>query len=127
MTEIDPAELSAYLDSELPPERMRQIEALLAEDAGLRAEHEALKRLDAAWREAGAAGMFVPMIELPSAKPARSPAPWLLATVALLLLVRLGGKVVDAVGPSLLLNGVALAVALAVVLAMGRRREAAMG
>lgn len=108
MTPLDPAELSAFLDGELPPARMSEIETLLADDAKLRAEYQALRQADAGWRQAGAAAMFVSNVRLPSASRSSAISGWPAAVVAVLLLARAGGKFIDAVAPSLLLNLAAL-------------------
>jgi anti-sigma factor RsiW len=108
MTPLDPAELSAFLDGELPPARARQIEALLAEDSALRAEFEALRQADADWRQAGAAAMFVSPVRPPSADRGPAISPWSGTVAAALLLARIGGKFIDPLAPSLLLNLAAL-------------------
>lgn len=108
MTPLDPAELSAFLDGELPPARMSEIEAMLTGDANLRAEYEALRRADANWRQAGAAAMFVPPVRLPTTDRVAAMSLWPAAVVAVLLLARVGGRFIDPVAPSLLLNLAAL-------------------
>ena len=124
MTPLDPAELSAFLDGELPPARAREIEALLAEDAGLRAEYEALRQTDADWRQAGAAAMFVSQVRLPLA--ARGPAIslWPGAIAAALLLARIAAKFIEPVAPSLLLNFAGLALVGWAVAALARSETA---
>ncbi|HEY0106440.1 MAG TPA: zf-HC2 domain-containing protein, partial [Rhizomicrobium sp.] len=83
---MNPAELSAYLDGELPPERTREVERLLAADPGLRAELDALRRSDAAFRAAAQTAAFRPPVRLPASDiDARS----LLATACLALVVAL--------------------------------------
>jgi anti-sigma factor RsiW len=115
---VDPAELSALIDGELPPERGREVEALLAQDPALRAEYEALRAQDARWRQAAGAATFVPAVDLGQASDV--PLPWLAAIVLVLLAARLGGKFIGSLGPSLLLNLVALALVGWVVLAAAR-------
>ncbi len=60
MNGVDPAELSALLDGELPPERAAQVRAAIEADPGLRADYERLSRLDAAWSAAAASAAFRP-------------------------------------------------------------------
>jgi anti-sigma factor RsiW len=69
MKPIESAELSAYLDGELSPARMLEIEMALASDAGLRSEFEALEASNLSWSAAAQSVMFTPQIEIPSALP----------------------------------------------------------
>jgi anti-sigma factor RsiW len=62
MTRIDPAELSALLDGELPPERTAQVRAAIEADPALRAEYEQLCQSHAAWSEAAASAAFRPQL-----------------------------------------------------------------
>ncbi|MEL6294222.1 MAG: anti-sigma factor [Pseudomonadota bacterium] len=90
--------LSAYVDGELPPGEMAEIEALAAEDAGVRAEIAALRALDidiAAAFEADLADP--PAIELPEmAMPAQAanenapPASWWRSIAAALVFLAIG-------------------------------------
>jgi anti-sigma factor RsiW len=120
---IDPAELSALIDGELPPERARAIEALIAGDPALRAEYEGLRALDARWREAAGEAMFMPEVRLAPA-PVRIPLVGVAAVVLVLLLARVGGKFVETLGPMLLLNLAALALVAVTVLAAARADRA---
>jgi anti-sigma factor RsiW len=122
---LDPAELSAFLDGELPPARMTEIEALLASDPALKAEYETLRRSDATWREAAVGATFISAVRLPKAA-AQISGRWVAAAVAALLVVRVGGKFVETLGPSLLLNLAALILVGAVVLAAARRQAGGM-
>lgn len=119
-TPFDAAELSAYLDGELPPARAAEIEARLAVDAELRAEYEALREMDARWREAGAGTLFVPAVQLPSTRAAGAPLGGLAVIVLVLIGARSAGRFVEALGPSLLLNLAALALVGWVVLRLAR-------
>lgn len=60
MNGVDPAELSALLDGELPPDREAQVRAAMEADPALRAGYERLSRLDAAWSAAAASAAFRP-------------------------------------------------------------------
>ena len=51
MHPIDPAELSAFLDGELPAERADEVRAALARDPALRQSLRAAGRLDADWQD----------------------------------------------------------------------------
>jgi anti-sigma factor RsiW len=115
---VDPAELSALIDGELPPERAGEVEARLAQDPALRAEYEALRANDARWRQAAGAATFVPTINL--GRTREVPLPWLAAIVLVLLAARLGGKFIGGLGPSMLLNLAALVVVGWAVLAAAR-------
>jgi anti-sigma factor RsiW len=116
---IDPAELSALIDGELPPERARKVEALIAQDPALRAEFETLRGLDARWRANASAALFEPMVRLPQA-PAHFPLRRVAAVVVALILARIGGKFVEGMAPALLLNLAALALVAVTVLAAAR-------
>jgi anti-sigma factor RsiW len=90
MPPIDPAELSAYLDGELPAGRADEVRAALARDAALRATFERLAALDADCTARAAAAMFRPRVQLtPSPAPGRY---WMVAGAIGLLLVRLALK-----------------------------------
>lgn len=115
---FDPAELTAYLDGELPAGRAAEIEARLLADADLRAEYEGLRRLDAQAREAAAGALFVPTIQLPSTRRAQIPVAGLAVIVLALLGLRIASRFIEPLGPSLLLNLLALAVVAGAVLAM---------
>jgi anti-sigma factor RsiW len=119
-TPLDPAELSALIDGELSPDRARVVEAMLARDPALKAEFDALRAQDAGWREAAGDATFVPAVRLPQPAPAAVTGPGLAAVVLLLLAARFGGKFIEALGPSLLLNLAALVLVGVAVLAAAR-------
>jgi anti-sigma factor RsiW len=121
---IDPAELSALIDGELPPERAREVETLIAQNPALRAEYETLRALDARWRANASAALFEPMVRLPQT-PSRIPVLGAAAVVLVLFLARLGGKFVDGAAPLLLLNLAALALVAATVVAAARADDPA--
>jgi anti-sigma factor RsiW len=124
---FDPAELTAYLDGELPAGRAAEVEARLRADADLRAEYEALRRLDAGAREAAAGALFVPAVQLPSTGRGQVPVAGLAATVFALLGLRIASRFIEPLGPSLLLNLLALAVVTGAVLAMAGREGTERG
>jgi anti-sigma factor RsiW len=115
MHPIDPAELSAYLDGELPPGRAEEVRTALARDPVLRETYEQLVALDADCKAKAAAALFTPRVQLrPSAVAGRYAA---VAGVFGLLLIRLALKA----SPPLVGAAVA-AILLAVLLGWGLRR-----
>lgn len=101
----NPADLAnAYVDGELSESARRAFEAALAEDAGLREQVEALRRVDAAVRMIGASGEAAPdpRAWLPTAAPAgrmtfrRRALLAMAAVLGLALLGRLGMEGVSA-------------------------------
>jgi anti-sigma factor RsiW len=70
MHPIDPAELSAFLDGELPAKRAEEVRAALALDPALRQSFEQLVALDADWKERAATAMFRPRVQLEAAPSA---------------------------------------------------------
>ena len=64
MLPIDPAELSALVDGELPPARAAEIRAAIAQDPVLRQTYEQLVALDADWKSRASAAAFRPRVQL---------------------------------------------------------------
>ena len=64
MLPIDPAELSAFLDGELPAARAEEIRVAVAQDPVLRQSYEQLVALDADWKSRASAAMFRPRVQL---------------------------------------------------------------
>lgn len=64
MLPIDPAELSALLDGELPAARAEEVRAALAQDPSLRQSYERLVVLDADWTARAAAALFRPRVRM---------------------------------------------------------------
>jgi anti-sigma factor RsiW len=90
MHPIDPAELSAFLDGELPAARADEVRAALAQDPIFRQSYEQLIALDVRWKAQASAAMFVPRVRFPRS---RVPARFLTAAAVLgLLLFRLALK-----------------------------------
>ena len=69
MKPIEPFELSGYLDGELEPDRVRELEAVLARDPALRAEYEALANADREWKSTARLAAFVPDTQVRFSKP----------------------------------------------------------
>lgn len=65
MKPIASEELSGYLDGELDPQRMQDVERALASDSMLREEFDRLSGLDAQLRAAGLAARFEPPFSMP--------------------------------------------------------------
>jgi anti-sigma factor RsiW len=64
MRPIDPAELSGYLDGELPAARAEEVRVALARDPVLRQSYEQLIALDAEWKTQAAAAVFQPRVRV---------------------------------------------------------------
>ena len=67
MLPIDPTELSAFLDGELPARRAEEVRAALAQDPVLRQSYELLVERDGDWNAQAAAAMFRPRVRIPHA------------------------------------------------------------
>ena len=66
MRRIDPAEISALLDGELPPDRAQEVRLAIAEDASLRRVYQQLAAMDADLKASAAQAMFQPQVVLPA-------------------------------------------------------------
>jgi hypothetical protein len=120
MKPIEPIELSGYLDGELEPDRVREIEAVLARDPALRADYEALANADSSWKSTARLAAFVPKTQLRISK-SFTHSPFAIATVLVLLVVlRMTPKLTDAFTWALILHATALAIALQWVVRMSR-------
>lgn len=120
MKPIEPAELSAYMDGELEGARAREVQAALESSPALRGELARLASEDHAWRAAARRASFRPNVRLESsAAPSRS---MLRAAggVILLLAARAVPKLASTLAVELILNAVALALALIWVVRMTR-------
>jgi anti-sigma factor RsiW len=67
MLPIDPVELSAFLDGELPARRAEEVRAALAQDPVLRQSYELLVVREVDWNARAAATMFRPRVRIPRA------------------------------------------------------------
>ncbi|HQR05658.1 MAG TPA: zf-HC2 domain-containing protein [Gemmatales bacterium] len=63
MLPIDPAELSAYLDGELTPQRLEEVRDALARDQVLRQTFDQLASNDSAWKAQAKTVMFQPRVQ----------------------------------------------------------------
>jgi anti-sigma factor RsiW len=118
---IDPAELSAYLDGELSSTRAREIEAALASSPALRDELDQLGESDRRWRAAARTASFRPDIEWRRTPAFKVSVRRSGAAVVLLLIARVLPKLVGTFELNLILNAIALAVALLwIIRAFGR-------
>ena len=123
MKPIEPAELSGYLDGELGPDRIRELEAALADDPLLRADYHALANADSAWRSAVHQAAFAPNTQLPLSKSLIS-SPFAIAAILFLLLVlRITPKLVDFVAWGFIVHATALAVVLPWIVRMAREGQ----
>jgi anti-sigma factor RsiW len=120
---VEPAELSAYLDGELDPDRARELAAALAEDADLRAAYEALANSDKSWQLAAAAASFKPAIDLSSHENSRASRLTEIMVVAVLVALCVMSKTTDAITLGLILHGIALAIALPWIVRMAREDQ----
>lgn len=121
MNPVRPEELSALLDGELSSQREREVSAALVADPQLNAQFEALSRLDARWREAGAAARFVPVASMPTPRATNAGALIAAALVFLLLPIRLVPKLIELSDLAWALNAVALVVVICVALSLLRK------
>jgi anti-sigma factor RsiW len=67
MIPFDPAELSAYLDGELPAARANEVRAALAQDPELRRAYELLAARDADWSARAETTKFQPHVRFAGA------------------------------------------------------------
>jgi len=71
MKPIDPAEISALIDGELPAEHAEQVRRAIAEDPALRREYEEMVALDANLKAHAEAAVFRPRVVI-AVEPAAS-------------------------------------------------------
>jgi anti-sigma factor RsiW len=112
MSDIEPHELSAYLDGELTADRAQAVAAALASDPALRAEYEALAGADATWRQTAQAATFQPYIRWPQKSICSIPAPAAAALATILVVVKLAPHLTEGLALGLAVHALALAVAL---------------
>jgi anti-sigma factor RsiW len=126
MSPIEPHELTAFLDGELPPDRARAIEEALESDATLREELESLALDDAAWRAAAASARFRPEIILPrvAAAPVSMSIPAVIALAVLLAVCKLALRSIEPIAVSFILQGIVLAALLGLVWQVLKRETA---
>jgi anti-sigma factor RsiW len=123
MKPIEPTELSGYLDGELAPDRLREVEAALARDSSLRADYEVLANADRAWKSIARSAEFVPRTQLRSARSLTN-SRFAIATVLVLLVVlRMMPKVIDVVAWGIVLHAAALVLLLQWVVRMARESQ----
>ena len=68
MRPIDPAEISALLDGELPPDRAQEVRLAISEDTSLRHAYQELAAMDADLKISAAQAMFHPQLVLPASE-----------------------------------------------------------
>jgi len=126
MNDIRSEELSALIDGELDATRATQVRAAIAADPALRADYEALARLDMGLRGAADASRFAPDIDLPRASTAaRTVRDWAILPVVTLglLLVRLMPKFIDLAALGWLLQIAVASAILFMVVRMASERD----
>ena len=104
MKPIEPTELSGYLDGELEPDRLREVEAALARDSSLRADYEALANADRAWKSIARSAAFVPDTQLQSGKSLTDSRLAIAAVLVLLVVLRMAPKLTDVIAWGLFLH-----------------------
>ncbi len=86
MRNIEPAELSAFMDGELSPQRAAEVSEEVQRNPDLKAELARLRDLDASCRAAGASATFTPNVTLPAKRFSFSTALAITVALASLLL-----------------------------------------
>jgi len=128
MKPIEPAELSGYLDGELEPDRIREVEAALAIDPVLRADYHVLADADRTWKSAANIAAFLPNTQLRpvwSWSLTRSPSA-IAAILVLLVVLRITPKLGDFVAWGLIVHAAALAVVLPWVVRMVQEDQSSL-
>lgn len=97
MTHVREVELSALLDGELDAARADEVRAMIASNLGLRAQYDALERLDLQLSGAAEKRSFMPDIEFPvvAGQATGWSFPAAIRGVLLLVAVRLGSKLAE--------------------------------
>ena len=107
MKELDPVELSAFLDGELDPRRAGEIKALIAGDEEVCAQYEDLRVVDAQLRSFAETAAFEPHVTLPSGMAAAKSA-WRPLLLLLFPGACLAGKLAGAMPISIAINCLSL-------------------
>ena len=123
MNPIDPVELSGFLDREMTEERREEVGRLVAGAPDLREELDSLSRADSRWRAAARSATFRVEIRLHREKIfAISPAQ-VAVFMAFLLAIRFLPKLLSTLTLGLAINGIALAIVIAWIIAITRESE----
>jgi hypothetical protein len=123
MIPMDPVELSGFLDRETTQERRGEIQQLVAKTASLRAELQSLASADSQWRTAARAAAFPVEIHLDRERKFTISTRRAAAFIGFCLAIRFAPKLADTLMLGLALNGVALVVVIAWVIAITRESE----
>lgn len=126
MNELDPLELSALLDGELDARRAAEVKALIAADAGVRAQYESLRRVDARLRSMAGPARFEPRVLLPKPSLGTSAA-WLAAPALVIPSAWMVGKLTEAMSTAVAFNGLSLVVLIASLSLLARREDGSGG
>ena len=120
MTQLEPAELSAYLDGEVDAARALEIAAIIAASPSLADELDTLSRHDAAWRMSARSATFHPVVRLRASGTARLSAPYITALVGLLMVIGVAAKTQESFFFAIAANVVAAAMVSIGVLVLAR-------
>lgn len=115
MSDLDPAELSAFLDGELDAIRAAEVAAIIASDEDIRLEYELLKREDLQWRAIARSAAFRPRLRW--THPGQAFPTWVAAPLLFILTASVAGRLTGAMAESLVLNTVSLLVLVCVLVA----------
>lgn len=126
MKPIDPVELSGFIDREMTEERSAEVRQLAADSASLREEIEGLSRSDSRWRAAARSAAFRVEIRYQREKLFPISATQASLLLAFLLAIRFLPKLMGTLTLGLALNGIALAIVIAWIVAMTRDTERRM-
>jgi anti-sigma factor RsiW len=122
MTSIQPEELSALLDGELPPARAAEIRRALADNPVLAAQFDELTAADRAWSATAKHAQFGMSHAAKPHPPAVTLSRQAVAALVLfLLLIRLATKLPTPFILSLVIQSIALAGLLAIVILISRK------
>jgi len=122
MSDLDPAELSAFLDGELNAARAAQVAAIIAADERVRAEYEMLEQADARWRSMALSAAFRPQVRWPIPKEPPLPV-WAAALLFFIPIASIAEKIAGAIVASFALNGLALLALVACIVAAASFRN----
>jgi predicted benzoate:H+ symporter BenE len=123
MKPIDPVELSGFIDREMTEERSEELRQVAADTASLHEELERLSRADSRWRAAARSAAFRVEIRLHREKLFTFSAAQASLLIAFLMGIRFLPKLMSTLTLGFALNGIALAIVIAWIVAMTRETE----
>jgi hypothetical protein len=122
MKEIDPVELSGFIDREMTEERSEEVRQLVANDASLQEELKSLSRADLHWRDAARSAAFRVEIPLHRDRVLTISTAQAAPLIAFLLAIRFLPRLVSSLTLGFALNGIGLALVIACVIALSREK-----